>query len=145
MGANFAVQCTIVRKAKIEGFYPSIICTSNDNGYLSITLVSDSNESIGEVSGVIRIDGFRQGTGLVNTIISVRTLLKTVKFRLVKVILYLLLILILIFRQHPHCLAFTFLSRHQYLLNLDNHNAMEKVAQYELVIFQKAPLLHQFD
>ena len=59
MGANFAVQCTIVRKAKIEGFYPSIICTSNDNGYLSITLVSDSNESIGEVSGVIRIDGFR--------------------------------------------------------------------------------------
>ncbi|HLW07852.1 MAG TPA: hypothetical protein VKY45_09815, partial [Marinilabiliaceae bacterium] len=62
-GASFTVRhIAIVRKAEIEGFYPSIICTSNnnDNDYLSITLVSDSNESIGQVSGVIRIDGFSQ-------------------------------------------------------------------------------------
>lgn len=68
-GVRFSVtNIEIVRKAEIDEFYPSIICTSNDD--LSITLRSDSDESIGVVRGVIGIDDFRQGTGLVNTIIS---------------------------------------------------------------------------
>lgn len=71
-GVRFSVtNIEIVRKAEIEGFYPSIICsTSNKEDDLSITLRSDSDESIGVVRGVIRIDDFQQGTGLVNTIIS---------------------------------------------------------------------------